>query len=416
MISPDGTNLVFLLCTPRSGSSLVTTMLQNHSHVFATQEMWFLMGLQDMKLAPPRPYGGTGIIRRFYNGIVPEQTYEQACRAFALQIYNGLLRSGDARLVVDKSPRYYCILEFLDRLFPQAKRIWLIRNPLAVIASYKKVYGSKGGADGFHIGADPASQTFNMKMTDVTVGLFRYHRYFSAEHASTYKLYYERLVDAPREELERLCAFIGIAYEEGIERYGDYADTGKSDLYYSMGVGDPFLSDHREAHRDSVDSWKTVLDKNEIEHSCRLLGAAIFRELGYGKELDEAERITGIKFEDGPDTDHLNRRTKQLVDATGLQWIDAYQCRTDDAAIREEATAAGEPAMDQAHSEALRLRMALRTLEQRLAGSYNAQQQLRTELHAYRSKIARLKAIVPFGRRLSKWMNHYISSSSGVKR
>ena len=49
LIDSNGNNLVFLLCTPRSGSSLATVMLQNHSKMFATQEMWFLMSLVDLQ-------------------------------------------------------------------------------------------------------------------------------------------------------------------------------------------------------------------------------------------------------------------------------------------------------------------------------------------------------------------------------
>ena len=146
MVDSNGNNLVFLLCTPRSGSSLATVMLQNHSKMFATQEMWFLMSLVDLQSPQRRAYGGTGIYHQFFNGVLPHETFEDACRAFALQVYNGLLQSSaGAELVIDKSPRYYYLLEFLDALFPQSRRIWLIRNPFAVLASYKKVNKQRGG-------------------------------------------------------------------------------------------------------------------------------------------------------------------------------------------------------------------------------------------------------------------------------
>ena len=92
MVDVQGNGLVLLLCVPRSGSSLSTVMLQNHSRIFATQEMWFLMNLVDLSKADARPYGGSPIIRQFYSSMVSDDVYEKACRSFALEIYNGFLQ------------------------------------------------------------------------------------------------------------------------------------------------------------------------------------------------------------------------------------------------------------------------------------------------------------------------------------
>lgn len=128
----------FSCLVSRSGSSLVTAILQNHSRLFATQEMWFLLSLYDLPQSQTRPNGGTGIIRQFFNGMVPSHVLEQASRSYALEFYNGLLKGTSANMVIDKSPRYYTVLEFIDRLFPAARRVWLIRNPLSIAASFKK--------------------------------------------------------------------------------------------------------------------------------------------------------------------------------------------------------------------------------------------------------------------------------------
>ncbi|MGG1615424.1 sulfotransferase [Paenibacillus sp. NRS-1782] len=61
MIDKQGEGLVFLLSVPRSGSSLVTTILQSHTRLFATQEMWFLFSLYDLPQSQAHPYEGTGI-------------------------------------------------------------------------------------------------------------------------------------------------------------------------------------------------------------------------------------------------------------------------------------------------------------------------------------------------------------------
>ncbi|MBW7476734.1 sulfotransferase [Paenibacillus oenotherae] len=410
MIDSNGNNLIFLLSTPRSGSSLATVMLQNHSKLFATQEMWFLMSLYDLQFPSHRAYGGGGIIKQFFNGILPEETFKQASRSFALQVYNGLLSSSGADMVIDKSPRYYYLLEFIDALFPQAKRIWLIRNPLSVIASYKKV--NQHVNDRFNLKEDLAHPNFNIKMTDVTVGLFRYFSYFSGESPYIHRLHYEEMVAKPREEMQRLSAFLGISYEEGMEKYGNYMNSPKSDLYFSMGVGDPFVGQHEEAHQESINSWKETLDKEEIELYCRTLGARIFHELGYSEQLAEAERITGAQFGLEPDKELLELRTKQLAELTGCKWTAQYQLQAGEAAVSGTSQPAAEMEACRGGAttaEVLQLQITLRALENRLDKSYAEQKRLRSRLEAKTAKINRIKSLVPFGNRLSQLASAYLT-------
>jgi len=402
LINAQGNNLTFLLCVPRSGSSLATVMLQNHSKVFATQEMWFLMSLYDLQNNQSRPYGGAGIVNQFFNGVLPGEVFEQACRSFSLQVYNGLLQSSDAEIVVDKSPRYYYVLEFLDKLFPQSKRIWLIRNPLSILASYKKV---EAQINRFNISEDLLNPRFNIKSTDLTAGLFRYFNYFSSNHPLTYRLQYEKLVSEPQEEMKKVCEFMGIEYEEGLEKYGQHMNTPKSEMFYSMGVGDPFLATHTEPHRDSIHSWKEVLDKKEIETYCNVLGAQLFHDLGYSDELKEAERWTGVSFASEPDMDLIAYRSKQLIDATGCKWETEYKMMMHQIAAVDMDTVRTE---SHVNSQVFQLQATLRSLEKRLENSYKEQRRAKNQLEALQTKINKIKSIVPFGNRLSSWASDYL--------
>lgn len=402
MIDSHGNNLVFLLCVPRSGSSLATVMLQNHSKIFATQEMWFLMSLYDLQMNQPRPYGGTGIIHQFFNATISDATYEQACRSFSLEIYNGLLQSSEAELVVDKSPRYYYLLEFIDKLFPKSKRIGLIRNPLSIMASYKKV--NAGAGDRFNLEEDLLNTEFNIKMIDITVGLFRYHNYFSADNANAYRLVYERLVARPKEELMKLSHFLGVTYEEGQERYGIPANASKSDMFYSMGVGDPFLAAHSEPHLHSINSWKEILNKKEVEAYCSILGAQLFYELGYGDQLEEAEKWTGVKFDSQPNHELIGARTKQLLKVTGCHWKENYRMISEfeNANIAESTVSSLAPShKERTNYQLLQLQTTIRSLEKRLENSYVERERLRSKLDKIRSKVQRVKSMIPFGHYLA---------------
>jgi protein-tyrosine sulfotransferase len=398
LIDLAGNNLVFMLCVPRSGSSLATTLLQNHTKVFAAQEMWFLMSLYDLRMASARPYGGSIILDRFFNGMLTDEMFEQACRMFAVQTYNGLLQTSGSQIAVDKSPRYYYLLEFLDKLFPHSRRIWLIRNPLDVIASYKQA--NQHSHTRFHILDDLADPKFNINMTDITAGLFRYYHYFSSHHPHTYRLYYERLAAYPKEQLERLCGFLEIDYEEGLEKYGDHAQTPKGEMYTSMGVGDPSLFKYSEPHVQSINRWKEVLSKDEVERYCRVIGSQIFHDLGYSESLSEAEKMTGVRFGLEPDTDLLQLRAKQLKELTGCEWEERYP-------LKSNAGSSSEFVNENVHliknPDLVRLQITLQALEKRLEKSYVDQNRLRSELTHMREKIGRIKSMIPFGNQVSHW-------------
>lgn len=410
MIDAQGNGLVFLLCVPRSGSSLSTVMLQNHSRIFATQEMWFLMNLVDLPKGDSRAYGGSSIVRQFYNAMVPEDVFEKACRSFALEIYNGFLEGSGADFIVDKSPRYYYMLEWLDRLFPQSKRIHLQRNPLAIVASFKKVNRHTG--EGFDLIHSLQSPKLNMKSADLTLGMLRLNDYFAEPHSNAYELQYEQLVSNPQEELEKLCVFLGIRYEQGMEQYGQFLDSAKSDMFYSMGVGDPFLSSHQEAHQDSVNNWKNILEPGEVELYCRVMGADLFHRMGYSEQLAEAEQWTGVHYDASPDQEVIDRITHQLTAATGCHWQPQYRMQPADSVVHAplgtpDDQVVEEPEKTDPTLAALvtirQLQAALRAADHRLERGYSERERLKVQLASAQSKIQRIKSWVPFGHQISAW-------------
>ncbi|OMF67720.1 sulfotransferase [Paenibacillus sp. FSL R5-0766] len=410
MIDAQGNGLVFLLCVPRSGSSLSTVMLQNHSRIFATQEMWFLMSLVDLPKTDSRAYGGSSIMRQFYNAMVSEDVFEKACRSFALEIYNGFLEGSGADFIVDKSPRYYYMLEWLDRLFPQSKRIHLQRNPLAIAASFKKVNRHTG--EGFDLTHSLQSSKLNMKSVDLTLGMLRLNDYFAEPHSNAHELQYERLVSNPQEELEKLCSFLGIRYEQGMEQYGQFLDSAKSDMFYSMGVGDPFLSSHQEAHQGSVNNWKNILEPHEVELYCRVMGADLFHRMGYSEQLAEAEQWTGVRYEASPDQEVIERITHQLTTATGCDWQQHYRMQPADSLVHDShenlnGSVLEEPEKIDPTLAALatirQLQAALRAADHRLERGYSERERLKVQLASAQSKIQRIKSWVPFGHQISAW-------------
>jgi hypothetical protein len=212
--------------------------------------------------------------------------------------------------------------------------------------------------------------------------------------------------------MEKLCGFLGIGYEEGIEQYGRFADSTKSNMFYSMGVGDPFLSSHQEAHKDSVNNWKNILDPQEVEFYCRVMGADLFHRMGYSEQLEEAEQWTGVRYEAGPDEEVIGKLDRQFSEATGCSWQHSYRMHPVDVAGSTQDgnnnnPGASEPEAIDPTLAALatirQLEAALRAADNRLERGYNERERLKAQLASAHSKIQRIKSLIPFGNQLSAW-------------
>ena len=61
--------------------------------------------------------------------------YFEAARRMGLYLYQQALAGTGKHYFLDKTPRYYWIIPELQRVFPRATFIILLRNPLAVLCS-----------------------------------------------------------------------------------------------------------------------------------------------------------------------------------------------------------------------------------------------------------------------------------------
>ncbi|MGF1448351.1 MAG: sulfotransferase [Opitutales bacterium] len=131
---------IFLFSLPRAGSTLLQRLIAQSPEVSTCPEPWLMLPL--VYAFERRPIfseyncliGGIGLQELTQRLPEKEEDVEAALRDFALGVY-GKLAEGNTRFFLDKTPRYSTIAPSLVRIFPQAKFIFLWRNPLAVIAS-----------------------------------------------------------------------------------------------------------------------------------------------------------------------------------------------------------------------------------------------------------------------------------------
>ncbi len=131
---------IFLLSLPRSGSTLVQRVLAAHPDVATAPEPWLLLPFayamreQGVVAEYTQPVAARAI-REFVDRLPDgEDDYWRALRDFVLELY-AKASGGKGTYFLDKTPRYHYVLPELFRTFPDAKVIFLWRNPLAVVAS-----------------------------------------------------------------------------------------------------------------------------------------------------------------------------------------------------------------------------------------------------------------------------------------
>lgn len=272
MSDSTGHNLIFAISQPRAGSTLLQRILGSHPDILTVAEPWLmlppLIGLDERKRManPLRPaWQGT----RLFIDELPggRMDYYEGVRRMYGYLYGRMLETGGRRFFLDKTPRYYTIIPELAQVFPEARFIILLRNPLAVCASMIERF-ERGEAKPHHSRAD---------LLDAP-GLLLDGIALLGERASV--LRYEELVSAPEETVERVCGWLGIDFRPEIIAYG------KDGAGPAWKMGDPrTVYAHDRPVTSRLDAWADRLGDVQVWHALddylHALGEKTITELGY---------------------------------------------------------------------------------------------------------------------------------------
>ena len=173
----------------------------------------------------------------------------------------------------DKTPPNTAALPTLQVVFPDLQVIHMLRDGRDVVQSFLRV--SDAGLPYF---------------ARAWLRAVRTARAFGARHPAQYlELRYEDLVREPRATVERVAAFLDLAFDERMLRHHEL-DVRLGDVERHprlQGVQQP-------VYQTSVGRWRTALDARQIVELDRLLGPTL-AALGYGAEespLLQARRST----------------------------------------------------------------------------------------------------------------------------
>ena len=279
---------VFLVGCPRSGTTLLQRLLDAHPEVAVAPETFFCRNFwkrrrefgdlnQDEnhdrlldKICSLPEFAEMGLSRDAYAGAAKGiRSLEGLFQLLFAQFAD--LRG--ARVVGEKTPNHLLYMRSLERLFPGARFVLIIRDPRAVTASWRSVPWSNGSL-----------------ASDAEV----WRKYQSAARrlpprkAELHTLRYEELVRAPEAVLQGVCNFIGVPFDKAMLEF-HHSESLSVDAErepWKREANSP-LTDQR------VEGWRAELTADEV----RQIEAVTWFEMrraGYAPETSFARLFPAV--------------------------------------------------------------------------------------------------------------------------
>ncbi len=240
-------SMLFVISSPRSGSTMLERMLESHSQIQGGPEAHLLtplahLGVWDKVDKAPYDHVLAAESQKLFIQQLPqgEQDYWEACRAYCDVLYGRLMQQNDKSICLDKTPAYGLILPFMAKVFPDAKYVVLTRHPLATFSSF---------ANSFFDGDYQVAQNYNPLLNRYVPALAAFLR---QSEVPFIHVRYEDLVSDPETWMKKIYDYIGIPFEQETITYGDH----QRDATAEKGLGDPIgVQQHVRPSTDSVKKW-----------------------------------------------------------------------------------------------------------------------------------------------------------------
>ena len=240
--------LLFLIASPRSGSTLLARMLASHSAIYGRPEPHLITPLVHLGYygrvdkAPYDPFNVWEAIHQVVSDLPRgEADYLDALRAYTDILYGRMLDASGRKLFLDKTPANALVLPFLTKLYPRARTIVLTRHPIAVFTSF---------ANSFFDGDYDVAQRHNPLLDRYVPAIAKFLR---EKPMPLVHVRYEALVEKPEAEMRCILDFLGLPFEPETIEYGRQEHRNE-------GLGDPItVARHTRPVTESVDKWAEEL-------------------------------------------------------------------------------------------------------------------------------------------------------------
>jgi len=285
---------VIVLGVRRSGTTLLRVMLDRNPELAVPDESYFVPQLARRHRTPVDPAAFVDDLRRLPTLVEwnlspasvqarlgPGMTTGEAIAA----VFAAYAAARDKARWGDKTPLYMQHLGVLERLFPDARYVHLIRDGRDAALSFLSVpaglmtegWGHPQDAAGF--ASQWATEVAAARALGACVGQARYH-----------ELRYEALVADPEGELRAVCAFAELEFDPAMLDYVGRTDSARKAHQQRL----------NEPPRTGVRDWRTEMRETE-RHAFEEVAGALLAELGYEVETRGTGRrkLTAYRLKTG---------------------------------------------------------------------------------------------------------------------
>jgi hypothetical protein len=276
-------SVVFLLGVPRSGTTLLSVLLNQHPEILCPPEPWLMLAFSALGTTPASNPARATDLRQATNEFLGSSKAELLGRCTHL-IYSHFLDLYGKSVFVDKTPRSYFCLDFIQEAMPDARYVWIRRNPLDSAASYK---------DSWDLGPIVLFEKLinDPNLFDLTYGLNALVNFSQSHDVCTVK--YESLVSNPQSEVSRIFDHLALRPVALDHRLQPYLEG-----HLHSSFGDTKIRRTDSVHRSGVGRYRHILTERETLAVLSALGRPLFAKLGYEQEFDEAAGRLGANIPD----------------------------------------------------------------------------------------------------------------------
>jgi hypothetical protein len=256
---------VMVLGVSRSGTGLLKEMLNHHSDLAIPTESYFIPPLWDRYRSWPdteRLLADLGYLvrlREWEVSLDDIRRYLPARASFAdviQAIYRSYAETRGKRRFGDKTPGYMRHLELLDRVFPGAQYVHIVRDGRNAALSFAAMrHGPR-----FSWAWPRGFTDFAFRWRREVMGA---RRFGSTVAIGRYlAVRYEDLIAEPEVKLREVCAFLGLEFESGMLEYHRHLDQARLEHEDHARLAEPpkpgFRDWRKEMHAADVECFEVI--------------------------------------------------------------------------------------------------------------------------------------------------------------
>ncbi|MEL6566064.1 MAG: sulfotransferase [Pseudomonadota bacterium] len=270
---------IFVVGHPRSGTTLLASMLGRHPDIVSTPESLYL-NIVRFQVAPVLSKGPEAVLKVIENSpmrflvldrdilLTALKALDTLSEATVFQTVLECFRSADGKpRLLEKTPWHLRGMDDLFEWFPDARILWIMRDGRACVASLIKVPWAT---------SDPIVLA-RQWVRNISIGkMLRDER-----PDQVYMVRYEELIGDPRPVMEPVMTFLGVEpSEEMFEHDREVRTVKPTETWWKENVGRPLMSNRAEA-------WRKEMDPKLVSQLEMIMGP-LLEDFGYATSEDAA--------------------------------------------------------------------------------------------------------------------------------